>query len=319
MESDLFQDALDVAETRFGVAARRTCLKCHAPVALEKGDLRLRQKVSWEGVTCDYCHSIRDVSFGGPNPKAAIDFSIVKSGPLKDTGSSAHGTVYSEVHTSAAICASCHDYRNSLGFPVLTTYSEWKNSRYRQEGQTCQSCHMYHTAGDVVDPRVKRTNVPINLHEMPGSHSVNQLTKTITMQLSASRQADQVFVRVRIHNRAAGHYVPTGSPLRQLILNVRVESSGGRHFEEERVYRRTVADQRGGTLTQEHLAFMTAAKEVGDSRLAPGEQRTESFSFDIPAKTESRITAALQYFYSPFARTEVQKQITFLKISRIVQ
>jgi hypothetical protein len=178
---------------------------------------------------------------------------------------------------------------------------------------------MYHTAGDVVDPRVKRTHVAINLHQMPGSHSVEQPTKTITMQLSASRQADQVVIQVRVNNRAAGHYVPTGSPLRQLILNVRVESADGRHFEEQRVYRRTVADQRGGSLTQEHLAFMTAAKEMGDSRLAPGKQRTESFSFGIPAKTESRITATLRYFYSPFARTEAQKQITFLRMSRIVQ
>jgi hypothetical protein len=113
--------------------------------------------------------------------------------------------------------------------------------------------------------------------------------------------------------------VPTGSPLRQLILNVRVESSDGRHFEEQRVYRRTVADQRGETLTQEHLTFIAAVKQVGDSRLAPGEQRTESFSFGIPADTESRITAALQYFYSPFGRTEAQKQITFLKLTRIVQ
>jgi hypothetical protein len=91
MESPLFQDALDVAEARFGAAARRTCLKCHAPVAVEKGDLNLRQKVSWEGVTCDYCHSIKDVSLGGPNPKAVVEFSIVKSGPFKDADSSAHG------------------------------------------------------------------------------------------------------------------------------------------------------------------------------------------------------------------------------------
>jgi len=319
MESPLFQDALDVAEGRFGAAARRTCLRCHAPVAVEKGDLNLRQKVSWEGVTCDYCHSIKDVSLGGPNPKAMLKFSIVKSGPLKDAESSAHGTVYSEVHTSAAICAPCHDYRNSLGFPVLTTYTEWKNSHYGKEGRTCQSCHMYHTAGDVVDPRVKRTNVAINLHQMPGSHSVEQLTKTITMQLSASRQADRVLVQVRVNNRAAGHYVPTGSPLRQLILNVRLDSSDGRHFEEQRVYRRTVAGQHGETLVEEHLVFMAAAKEVGDSRLAPGEQRTESFSFGIPAKTESRVTAAFQYFYSPFARTEAQKQITFLRMTRVVQ
>ena len=319
MESPLFQDALDVAETKFGASARRVCLKCHAPVAVEKGDLNLRQKVSWEGVTCDYCHSITSVSLTGPNPKAVVEFSMIKSGPIKDAESSAHGTQFSEVHTSAALCATCHEYRNSLGFPVLTTYSEWKNSRYAKEGKACQSCHMYRTAGDVVDPRVKRTSVAINLHQMPGGHSLDQLLKTITAQLSTSRQGDQLHVQVDITNRAAGHYVPTGSPLRQLILEVRADSFDGRRFEEKRVYRRTVADQRGETLTQEHLAFLTAAKVVSDTRLAPDEKRIESFTFAIPAKTKARVSATLRYFYSPFAQTEAQKMVTFLNMSQMVQ
>ena len=319
MESPLFQDALDVAETKFGASARRTCLKCHAPVAVEKGDLNLRQKVSWEGVTCDYCHSIKDVSLTGANPKAAVEFSMIKSGPLKDAESSAHGTQFSEVHTSASLCATCHEYRNSLGFPVLTTYSEWKNSRYAKEGKACQSCHVYRTAGDVVDPRVKRTSVPINLHQMPGSHSLEQLSKTIGAQLLTSRQDGQLRVQVDITNRAAGHYVPTGSPLRQLILDVRADSFDGQHFEEQRVYRRTVADQRGETLAQEHLAFLTAARVASDTRLAPDEKRTESFTFAVPAKTKARVTARLRYFYSPFAQTEAQKEVTFLSMSRMVQ
>src|SRR5207249_3000740 len=62
MESRLFQDALEVAEQRFGSGARKTCLKCHSPIAVQVGDLSLRRKVSWEGVTCDFCHSVRDVS-----------------------------------------------------------------------------------------------------------------------------------------------------------------------------------------------------------------------------------------------------------------
>src|SRR5579864_3979207 len=297
MESRLFQDALDVAETKFGASARRTCLKCHAPVAVEKGDLNLRQKVSWEGVTCDYCHSITSVSMAGSNPKAAVEFSMIKSGPIRDAESMAHGTSYSALHTSAEICASCHEYRNSLGFPVLTTYSEWKNSRYGKDGKACQSCHMSVTAGAVVDPRVKRTNDPINLHQMAGSHSIEQLTKTITAQLSTSREGDRLKVQMVVANRAAGHYVPTGSPLRQLILEVRADSFNGRNFREERVYRRTVADQRGTTLDQEHLAFMTAARAVGDTRLAPDEKRTESFWFDIPAGTQTQVSATLRYFY----------------------
>jgi hypothetical protein len=319
MESRLFQDALEVAETAFGSSARRTCLKCHAPVAVDTGDLSLVRKVSWEGVTCDYCHAIRDVSLAGANPKAAVEYSPVRHGPIKDAASMAHGTAYSAVHTSAAICAPCHEYRNSLGFAVLTTYSEWTNSSYGKEGKACQSCHMYRTAGDVVDPRVMQSSTPINLHQMPGAHSLEQLSKTVTAQLSAVREGDHVRVRVDVTNRAAGHYVPTGSPLRRLILEVKADAFGGEHFREERVYRRSVADQAGTRIEQEHLAFMSAAKVLEDTRLAPGEKRTESFAFAIPAGRQTRVTATLRYFYSPFARTESQKLVTFLSMSRLVR
>ncbi len=319
MDSELFQDALDVAETRFGSTVRKTCLKCHAPVAVEKGDLGLRQKVSWEGVTCDYCHSVTDVSIAGGNPRATIAFSTIKSGPLRDAESMAHGTAYSAVHTSAAICAPCHEYRNALGFPVLTTYSEWQNSSYGKDGKACQSCHMYRTAGDVVDPRVKRTSGAINLHQMPGSHSLEQLAKTVGAQLSTLREGDHLRVQVVVTNRAAGHYVPTGSPLRRLILEVRSDSFAGQHFREERIFRRSVADQAGVPIEQEHLAFMSAAKVLQDTRLAPGEKRTETFSFAIPAGTRTQVTATLRYFYSPFAKSDSQKLVTFLSMSRLVQ
>ena len=318
MESRLFQDALEVAETSFGAAARRTCLKCHAPIAVDKGDLALRQKVSWEGVTCDYCHSVKDVSMAGVNPRAVVEYSLIKHGPIKDAPSMVHGTAYSEVHTSAAICAPCHEYRNGLGFPVLTTYSEWKKSRYWKEGKACQSCHMYRTAGDVVDPRVSESNVPVNLHQMPGGHSLDQLAKTISAQLSATRDGKQVRAEVVITNRAAGHYVPTGSPLRQLILDVQADSLAGQHFQQRRVYARSVADEDGKPIEHEHLAFMSAAKVIADTRLAPDEKRTESFTFAIPPGNQARVKATLRYFYSPFARTESQKVVTFLNISKLV-
>lgn len=320
MESRLFQDALDLTESDFGAGARKTCLGCHSPIGVETGDLALRKKVSWEGITCDYCHSIRSVSLTGLNPKAVLAFTLVKSGPLKDVNSGAHGTVFSPVHTSALACAPCHEYRNALGFPVLTTFSEWKNSRYGKDGRECQSCHMYRVAGNVVDPRIGSSSLTkINLHQMPGSHSLEQLTKTITAQLSTSRTSNQFHVSVEVANRAAGHFVPTGSPLRQLLLELRADSNDGRHFREERLYRRSVADQQGKPLAMEHFAFLRGAKVVSDTRLAPDERRVETFSFAIPPEIQTRVTATFRYYYSPMARSESQKQITFLTISRLVQ
>ena len=320
VESRLFQDALEMAESVSGAGARKLCLSCHSPIALHTPDLALRLKVSWEGVTCDYCHSMLEVSTAGPNPKARIEFTSVKSGPLKESSSTGHGTAYSAVHISSLVCAPCHEYKNSLGFPVLTTFSEWKNSRYGKQEKVCQSCHMYRVAGEVVDPRVERSSLAkINLHQMPGGHSVEQLLSTVKAQLSAERDGDQLRVTVEVANLAAGHYVPTGSPMRQLLLEVRADSSSGQHLRQERSYRRSVADQQGKPLEREYLAFMKASKVLSDTRLAPDEKRTETFSFAIPPGSATQVKATFSYYYSPLARTESQKRITFLTISRLVK
>jgi len=319
MESRLFQDALKLAESDFGVQSRKVCLGCHSPIAVQTGDLGLIKKVSWEGVTCDYCHSIRDVTMTGGNPRAQVEFSLVKSGPSKEAASTAHGTAYSAVHTSSLACVVCHEYRNSLGFAVLTTYSEWKNSAYTGGEQSCQSCHMYRVQGDVVDPRVKRgSHLTLNLHEIPGSHSLDQLNKAIKAQLSAVREGNQVRVSVQVSNRGAGHDVPTGSPLRQLILEVRADRYDGKHFRQERVYRRTVADPQGTTLDREHLVFLRGARVVTDTRLAPNETRKETFTFPAPQGVQTQVEATFYYYYSPMASTAAQQQVKFLSLRHLV-
>ncbi|HXN49956.1 MAG TPA: multiheme c-type cytochrome [Bryobacteraceae bacterium] len=320
MESRLFQDALEITETEFGADSRKVCLECHSPIAFRTADFRLRRKVSWEGVTCDYCHSVRDVTFDGPNPKARVEFTQIKSGPLQNVTSVGHETVYSAVHITAAVCAPCHDYRNALGFPVLTTYSEWKASRYAKEGRACQSCHMSRVEGEVVDPRIQQVALAkINLHSMPGSHSVEQLTSTVKANLTTERRADGLHVFVDVANVAAGHSVPTGSPLRQIVLEVKADAYDGKHFREQRVYRRTVADQEGKEIDREPVAFLRAASVISDTRLAPGEKRRESFAFAIPAGTSAQISATFWYYYSPLARTEAQKRITFLTLQQLVK
>jgi hypothetical protein len=319
MESRLFQDALELAEADSGATARRTCLNCHAPLADKIGDLRLDKKVSWEGVTCDYCHSVREVLTVQSLPQLVVSFAPVKSGPWKDSVSTAHGVAYSAAHTSSALCASCHEYRNGGGFPVLTTWSEWKNSSYAKEGKQCQSCHMSRVAGDAVDPRVTRSqHAQINLHQMPGSHSLEQLTKAIRAQLFVTREGGQLRVRIELENKLAGHYFPTGSPLRQLTLDVRADVYNGKQFHDERRLMRKVADQSGAALDQEHFVFLKAAKVLSDTRLAPGEKRSEAFVFPIPAGNRVQVRANLIYVYSPTARIKAQQRVTFMVLSQMV-
>jgi len=321
MESRLFQDALKHAEQGFGGEARKVCLRCHAPAAGFTGDLELVRKVSWEGITCDYCHSIREVSTSGANPAARVEFSDVKSGPTKDVTSPAHRTVFSAVHTSSLACISCHEYKNGLGFSVLATYTEWKESAYMAARQECQNCHMYTVRGRVVDASVKETSGSgVNLHQMPGSRSPEQLNKAIRMRVSSEREGGQIRVTVRLTNAGAGHYVPTGSPLRRLILEVKAEPYGGNPpLHQERVYTRVIADAKGEVIEREDMAFLRAAKVVKDTRIAPKETRTETFSFSVPGGKLTRLEASLSYYYSPMAGAESPQRIKFLTISRLIR
>lgn len=321
MESRLFQDALKMAESDFKGNARAVCLRCHSPLAASRGDLSLIRKVSWEGITCDYCHSVEDVTPTKINAVARVEFNGVKSGPSTDAVSPAHGTRFSKVHTTSLICSTCHDYRNALGFQVLTTYSEWEQSPYAKGGQQCQSCHMYSVQGKIVDVRVTNDSAPgINLHRMPGSRSVEQLNRAIQSQVSATRQGEKVKVTVKLTNAGAGHYVPTGSPMRKLILEVRFEPFGeGQPLRVERIYARTIRDQKGATLPREDLAFLKAAKVVEDTRIAPKQTRTETFIFDLPAGHRARVEANLDYYYSPMAVTEAEQKIRFMAMSRLIQ
>jgi len=320
MDSRLFQDALKLAEDSFGAEALTLCLPCHSPVAVKTGDLALKRKVSWEGVTCDYCHSIRQVTSDGHNLRASVSFSKVKSGPSKEAVSGAHDSAYSEVHVSSIACASCHEYRNRAGLGILTTYSEWKGSPAAKAGKQCQSCHMYRVQGDVVDPSVKRVkDTEINLHEMPGSHSAEQLNKAVRARLLVNRENGRLNVSVELTNKTRAHFVPTGSPLRQLILELTVDPHQGPDFREKRVYRRVVVDAKGNVLQKEHLALMDGARTTEDSRLAPTETRVEKFSFDVPEGVAASVEASLWYYYSPLAQTAAKRRKKFLTVSRFIR
>lgn len=156
--------------------------------------------------------------------------------------------------------------------------------------RNCKECHTSGTGGNAMtDPKDPNSSVEIkiihdkiNLHYMKGSHSIEQLTGAIKAQLTAVREDDKLKVTIVVTNLAAGHYIPTGSPLRQLILEVSGDTGDGKHFTEERVYGRTVADQLGKLVEREYNVFVKGAKTIADTRLAPDEKRTETFLFDVP-------------------------------------
>jgi hypothetical protein len=43
------------------------------------------------------------------------------------------------------------------------------------------------------------------------------------------------------------------------------------------------------------------------------------FTFKLARNSQVQVTAKLWYYYSPMARTELQKRITFLTLNRLVR
>ena len=107
MSSPVFLHALQQAVSAEGTEVSAICLRCHSPLAAEARDTRLERQKSWEGVGCDACHTVASVDTNGANPRLRFDPGGPKRGPIRDAESAAHLTEYSQLHTSALLCAAC--------------------------------------------------------------------------------------------------------------------------------------------------------------------------------------------------------------------
>jgi hypothetical protein len=320
MEDPVFLGSYRETEARLGASVARVCIGCHAPMADVSGDTELAKKTPWEGVTCDFCHSMVSVDMSGRVPKRVLEVGDIKRGPVPGAESTGHQVAYSELHVQSRVCAPCHEYANPDGTAVLTTYSEWKDSQAAADGQTCQSCHMGLTRGRVVDPRVKRDSAAkVNLHEMPGGHSLQQLHKALAVAIRPRRSGDDLEVNVRTTNKGAGHAVPTGMPGRSIHMVLTVSTSDGKTLEERRTYGKFFVDGEGKPVTHVADYFTRGVTLDRDTRIQVDEVRNEAFRFTIGAEVTAYVTVKLHYEHAPRGPDEDRTFLTFLSETRLVQ
>jgi len=278
-------------------AVRVNCVWCHAPTVLVTGDHELEQPVTREGVSCDFCHTVKDVDLARPGRPFVVSPGNVKRGPLQYAKSKFHETGYSPLHkASALLCAACHEYRNPLGVAVLTTYTEWRQTPYAMRGVTCQECHMPVVPGTTVPAALGPSGHVINLHRIVGGSNPSKLSVGLDLEIaSVTRTSGTADVQVLVTSSRVGHAAPGGFANRALVLAVGVESASGELLHRrERVYRRTLRDAEGHELARVADLMLKAAVEGEDTRIQPGESRSERFTVPIPEGARA-IVARLEY------------------------
>jgi hypothetical protein len=193
------------------------CNGCHAPLAYLAGDLPPPRPAEGsranEGVSCDLCHTIREVKGDPP-----VNYSWVSVPGRTKYGSKPglefphHITEYNEIFTRTELCGSCHNEKNPFGIWVKSTQIEWREGPYSKEGVKCFDCHM---------PRAKGRSAKmaeegmVAQHIFLGAHKPAKLRGAIEISMHALEPEvpydGTAVIKVELFNAKAGHKVPTGS------------------------------------------------------------------------------------------------------------
>ncbi len=176
-------------------------------------------------------------------------------GPLPDVPNEFMGGSYQPMFKTATLCGGCHDQHQEAlipgqsldaarwpdGLPTHSTYTEWKESSWGTDASPCQLCHMPPDTSGLVSTMDVTTeaNASITYGFARSSDSIRQhifrgplrgsprlIDGAVILDLVASADASGIHATVGLTNLGAGHAVPTGEPMRQLLLLVRAEACG---------------------------------------------------------------------------------------------
>jgi len=319
------------------------CAACHVPAmaARQQGayaaDPNLATGIEAEGVFCEFCHKIGDVtldpvtSLPYPNMPGVLSLRLYRPEEGQELFFGQFDDVTRRVSRlplveESAFCAPCH-FGVFWDTVVYNSYGEWLDSPYSdpETGQTCQDCHMppvdydyfvYPEKGGLIRDRSR-----IFSHRMPGAADEALLRNAVTMTVTAQLEGDRLLVGVRIVNDQTGHHVPTDSPLRHLILLVQVTDGQGQALPlgegpavpewggpqaglPGKIYAQVLEEMWTGVSPTG--AYWNPTRVVSDNRLAALATDTSTYTFAAPADGQVAVRVTL-LFRRAFSRLMEQK------------
>jgi hypothetical protein len=287
-----------------------------------------------DGIGCDFCHKIGEMLLDPDTGLPYADRPGISSMRLyrPEEGKELFFGTYDDVtrrvsylplEEESAFCAPCHygvfggvvaPGEVAGGVVVYNSYGEWLESPYSdpESGQTCQDCHMPPVENDYfVYPEqggLRRDYKPVHDHYMPGASDEALLQNSVTMTATAQLDGDTVLLEVSITNDKTGHHIPTGVPLRHMILVVQATDADGnllllRHgpvlpdwtgdYAEQpgQYYAKILEDEWTGESPTG--AYWRDIRLVEDTRLAAFETDISRYAFAAPAEGFVTVEARL--------------------------
>jgi hypothetical protein len=315
------------------------CAACHVPAAAAKpgrayaADPHQLSGIETEGIFCEFCHKIGDVTLNPatglpyPNMPGVLSMRLYRSkgeqvlffGTFDDVTRRVSRLPLEE---ESAFCAPCH-FGVFWDEVIYNSYGEWLESPYSdpETGQTCQNCHMPVTdATTFALPEkggLERPPGRIFSHRMPGAMDEELLQNAVTMTATAQLEGEAVVVQVDVTNDQTGHHVPTDSPLRHLILLICATDVQGNSLQQ--LDGPTVPEWGGvGDYAQGYYAdlpgkgfakileelwteisptgaYWNPTRVLSDNRLAAFATDTSTYTFAAPAEGEVTVEVALLF------------------------
>jgi len=306
------------------------CHSCHAPIAVMTGqdpmDLESLDDVAIQGLSCDFCHTVAGTEHTG-NFGYVSDPGTVKRGPFGAEPPIFHTTELSELHDSAEFCGNCHNVNHPVnGLALETTYTEFLEGPYPDEGYKCQTCHM--TPGlvehqDYPAPSatgaVERDHIWTHWfvganfwmletlgHDEPAQIARDRLARAAEIEIEPYEiHGGELRFVINVTNVGAGHMLPTGvTEERQIWLEVELYDDAGELLEH------WGAMDEGGKIAGDTLMLGTvfgdangepthkiwfAESVLEDRRIAPRETDSQGYSFPLSTREVGRIAARLWY------------------------
>jgi hypothetical protein len=251
------------------------CDRCHAPLL---GALDRAEPVTAEGVTCEVCHAIAEVTVAANTAAWTLQLAQNrKYGPLCDAQPPYfHRVGCSPLHATSVLCAACHHGAHTAPArdvpPVFGEFAEWQHHEAMPGELECQGCHMPEQRGQVANGGHTRDGVSDHAFAPAAS---------VALAASLRRTPDELVVEVSLTSAGAVHALPVGVPGRQLVLTAAALDADGQPLAtDEAVLARTLVDAAGV-----EAPFFLAARQAADTRLQPGEARRITLHLPAAAAT----------------------------------